>query len=155
VPALVGAARVELWSLDTGRPVESHEAVGNPTTAVQTTDGWLIGETNSFWGSYQAAVELLGEAGDLQTLTRVPVISSVDNTDGAYDLALLGERLLVASCESGLLAGDWSTSSVSLTEVAGPWHGPRAFCSPTGIEVVADVAALMTRESVFFVRACE
>jgi hypothetical protein len=155
VPASSQPARIELWSLVTNTRVEAHETVGNPTTAVLTTDGWLIGETNSFWGSYQAAIELLGEAGDLRTLTRVPVISSIDNNDGAYDLAQLGDRVLVAGCESGLMAGDWSTSSVNLAEVTGPWHGPQAFCSPTAIEVVADVAALMARDSVFFVRACE
>jgi hypothetical protein len=147
-------ARIELWSL-TGSLLETHPTLGDPSVAIPTADGWLIGETNSFWGSYQAGIELLSESGELRTLSKVPVLSSGDGTDGAYDLALLGRRLLVANCESGLLSGDWSTTSTELERIEGPWDPDVFDCAPIALAVVDDVVAIAGDERVVFARTCD
>jgi hypothetical protein len=148
-------ARLEWWTVQ-GQQLETHAAEGNPQVAVKVSEGWLIGETNSFWGSYRAGIELLLDSGGLRKLTDVPVISAGDGTDGALDLALLGSRLLVANCESGLRVGDWSTSSVTLSSLPGPWH-PRAagYCSPSRIEVQGDFAVIGGTDTLVFARACD
>lgn len=147
------AALLERWSL-TGARLASYETLGDPTVAIRARDGWLIGETNSFWGSYRAAVEWLSPEGVLQQLAEVPVRSSGDGTDGAYDLALRGQDLLVANCESGLLRGQWSDARVELSEVPGPWSPDFASCSPSQVEIVGDV--LVTAGSgLEFSRFCE
>lgn len=154
VPTDSPNARVEWWNLQ-GQRLETHEAFGNPQVAVKVSEGWLIGETNSFWGSYQAAIELLPNTGALQKLTKVRVTSAGDGTDGAYDLALLGQRLLVANCESGLRVGDWSTKSLTLSDMPGPWHDSQiGECSPRQIETVGDFAVI-GGENLVFARACE
>ena len=147
-------ASVQLWSL-AGALLETHAATGSPAVAIAVDEGWLIGETNNFWGSYQAGIELLTEFGELRTLSRVPVISSTDGEDGAFDLALLGERLLVANCESGLLASAWSTEELTLEKVPGPWHEKDYGCAPRTLEVVGDLAAIVGDDRVVFVRACD
>jgi hypothetical protein len=153
-------AGVEVYDLQ-GKALESHPLVGNPSVALATPAGWLIGETNSYYGSYHAALELLGESGELRRVSDVPVISARDAGDGAYDLALFGDRLLVAGCESGMLgapwpAAPWSAPELKLTPVRGPW-GPdgTGVCSPSDIETAADLAAVGTLGKLLFLRACD
>jgi hypothetical protein len=147
------AALLERWSL-TGTRLASYETLGDPSVAIRARDGWLIGETNSFWGSYRAAVEWLSPEGSLEQLAEVPVQSSGDGTDGAYDLALRDQDLLVANCESGLLRGQWGDAAVELSEVPGPWSSDFATCSPSQVEIVDDV--LITAGSALeFSRFCE
>jgi len=154
VPTNSPHARVEWWNLQ-GERLETHEAVGNPQVAVKVAEGWLIGETNSFWGSYQAGIELLPNTGALHKLTDVRVTSAGDGTDGAFDLALLGQRLFVANCESGLRVGDWSTSSLTLSSLPGPWQdGELGDCSPIQVETLDDFAVI-GGQNVVFARACE
>lgn len=153
-------AGVEVYDLQ-GKALESHPLVGNPSVALATRDGWLIGETNSYWGSYHAALELLGESGELRRMSDVPVISAGDREDGAFNLALLGDRLLVANCESGLLAArwpaaPWSAPELELTPVKGPWSAEgTGLCGALAVETAADVAAVGTPGKLLFVRACE
>jgi hypothetical protein len=148
------AARIEWWNLQ-GERLATQEAYGNPHVAVRVSEGWLIGETNSFWGSYQAGIELLSDSGDLRKLAGVPVISAGDGTDGAVDLALLGSQLLVANCESGLRVGDWATDSVTLSSLPGPWQsGATGNCSPSQVETLDDFAVI-GGDTIVFARACE
>ncbi len=84
------------------------------------------------------------------------MISAGDAEDGARDLALLDDRLLVASCESGLLSAPWSTTKVELTEVPGPWSVDGAgVCQPSHVEVIDDVVALAGASELLFVRFCD
>lgn len=164
-------ARVE-WRSKNGAVLESFETQGNPSTALYVGEdvggafdeglSFLIGETNSFWGSYQAALELYGEAGTLSSLAKVPVQSGGDGTDGAFDLAIVGDRLFVANCESGLLTGAWpddpwapSTPQIGLRPLLGPWQPDLILgvCSPTAIEAIDDVI-VVGGENVVFARLC-
>jgi hypothetical protein len=153
-------ARLEVCDLE-GNVLKTHPLAGNPAVALATPDGWLIGETNSFWGSYQAALELLGESRELRRMSDVPVNSSGDGEDGAFDLAFLGDRLLVAGCESGVLAAPWpaapwSAPELKLTPVRGPWSAyGTGVCSPRDIETAADVAAVGIEGKLLFLRACD
>jgi hypothetical protein len=154
VPTSSPQARIEWWSLS-GQRLQTHVATGNPQVAVKVDEGWLIGETNSFWGSYRAGIELLPSEGALRKLTDVPVISAGDGTDGAYDLALVGPRLFVANCESGLLVGDWSPTRVTLRSLPGPWYDQEVSnCSPTQLEMMGDVLVL-GGDKLVFARTCE
>jgi hypothetical protein len=150
-------ARIELWDL-AGKRLQSAELFGNPSVAISTEGGWLIGETNSFWGSYNAAIELVDESGEVDRLTEVDVISAGDGEDGARDLAVLGDRLLVAHCESGLKTAKWPWAAPGeLVKVPGPWHqeDDTGVCAVKQIEVVDDVVALGGDGKLFFVRACQ
>jgi hypothetical protein len=153
-------AGVEVYDLQ-GEALESHPLVGNPSVALATPAGWLIGETNSYFGSYHAALELLGESGELRRVSDVPVTSARDAGDGAYDLALFGDRLLVAGCESGMLgaqwpAAPWSAPELELTPVRGPWGPDRTgVCSALAVETAADVAAVGIDGKLLFLRACD
>jgi hypothetical protein len=62
---------------------------------------------------------------------------------------------LVANCESGLLSGAWSTTSVELEEVEGPWHLDDDECAPNEVAVVDDVIALASADRVIFARSCD
>jgi hypothetical protein len=149
-----GAARVERWNL-AGEVLQSYEVLGDPSAAVPARGGWLIAQTNSFWGSYRAAVDWLNPEGELVRLSEVPVQSSGDGTDGAYDVATHGDQLLVANCESGLRRGAWATDeAVELTDVPGPWSPGDSTCHPSELEVVGDVLVI-GGERLDFVRLCE
>jgi hypothetical protein len=131
------SAHVQWLDLD-GKELNDFVAYGTPQVAVKDDAGWLIGETNSFWGSYRAGIELLTESG-LKVLTKVPVISAGDGTDGAYDLAHAGDELLVANCESGLLKSPFSTTQLTLEPVPGDWNQSIADCAPTAVEALGNV----------------
>jgi hypothetical protein len=148
-------AYIERWSLQ-GERLASYETVGDPAVAIPARGGWLIGETNSFWGSYRAAVEWLDSSGTLTSLTPVAVRSSTDGIDGAHDVALNGEDLFVANCESGLKQARWGQgeTSVELSDVLGPWTPESADCNPRHIEVVGDVFVL-AGDRLHFARNCE
>lgn len=146
-------ARLERWSL-AGKRLASYGTVGDPSVAVPARSGWLIGETNSFFGSYRAAVHWLNPNGKLEFVASVPVQSSGDGTDGAYDIAVHGDDLLVANCESGLLRGRWDGAVVQLKPVPGPWSPDFAECSPKQVEVVGDVM-VVAGPGLDFVRFCD
>lgn len=134
------SAHVRWLDLD-GNQLQDFVAFGDATVAVKDDAGWLIGETNSFWGSYNAGIELLTDSG-LKLLTKVPVISAGDGTDGAYDLIHHGNRVLVANCESGLLQSAFSASKLTLSPITGPWDLGAGECGPTAIEAVGDTIVI-------------
>jgi hypothetical protein len=146
------SARVERWN-EEGQRTASYPAVGDPSVALPVDGGWLIGETNSYWGSHRAALEWLAPgAAALQTLTPVPVRSEGDGTDGAYGLVLDGRTVFVANCESGLLRGDWQGSSIDLSAL-GPV--PRAaVCDPTSVALLDDLLIIGGEEQASVVRVC-
>lgn len=137
---LDASAHVRWLDLE-GKQLQDFVAFGNPQVAVKDDAGWLIGETNSFWGSYDAGIELLTDTG-LELLTEVPVVSAGDGTDGAYDLVHFADQLLVANCESGLLRSSFSTSALTLAPVAGPWELGTGECGVTVIEAIGDTLAV-------------
>jgi hypothetical protein len=154
------SARVDVYV--NGQLLERHETLGNPARAIPLDvgegGGYLITETNSFWGSYDAALELYGESGTLQRLTEVPVQSAGDGEDGAFDAALFGERLFVANCESGLLTGLWPEAAngnpgdgVTLVPFEGPWSD--RWCSPIEVEVL-DGVLVVGGDNLVFARLC-
>jgi hypothetical protein len=155
-------ARVERWDLASTR-TESYPSAGNPRMALELGNeqqSYLVAETNSFWGSYRAALERYDASGALVPLRQVPVISAADGEDGASDLAIVGEQLFVANCESGLLttaAPDAESDQAlpPLTPLEGPWtpDGP-GDCSPHQVEAVDDVLVVGARTEVFFARLC-
>lgn len=124
-----------LWMDFDGNTLADHEVKGSPGVASKVDAGWLIAQTSSFWGSGEAGIELLDDSG-IKLLTTVPVRSRNDGTDGAFDLARDGDQLLVANCEAGLQGGTFSTESIDLTHIAGPWDNGK--CSPTALEQVGD-----------------
>jgi hypothetical protein len=151
-------ARLERWSL-AGERLASYGTTGDPSVAVPARGGWLIGETNSYLGSYQAAIHWLSPTGKLKIVVHVPVQSSGDGIDGAYDVALHGDDLLVANCESGLLRGRWEANApanagITLKPVPGPWSPDFGECSPKHLEVVGDVM-VVAGPGLDFVRFCE
>ncbi|HEY8946069.1 MAG TPA: hypothetical protein VIM73_17495 [Polyangiaceae bacterium] len=155
------SARVDVYV--NGQPLERHEALGNPARAIELEVGegnYLITETNSFWGSLRAALEVYGESGSLRRLTEVPVRSAGDGEDGAFDAALFGERLFVANCESGLLTGLWPEAGegepgdgVTLVPFEGPWSDSDRWCSPIEVEVL-DGVLVVGGDNLVFARLC-
>ena len=112
----------------------------------------MVDRRDSFWSSYRAALEWLGPSGTLTPLADIPVLSQGDGIDGAYDLAVRGDQVFVANCESGLLRGLWEEDAVELEKVSGPW-APDGECSPQQVELAEDVLVLAgTRLD--FVRPC-
>jgi len=148
------SAAVERWNAN-DELVASYRAVGNPRVAKRARGGFLIGETNSFWGSYRAALEWLAPGNDaLQTLTHVPVRSAGDGEDGAFGVAVSGDRVFVANCESGLLSGLWEGSSASLSPLWTPHAAPIGECDPTSVQVLGELL-LVAGEQLTFARWCE
>jgi hypothetical protein len=154
------SARIERWSLE-GERLERHETVGSPAIALPLGDGsesYLIGETNNFWGSLAAALERYDVGSSLVKLVSVPVRSSTDGEDGAFDLAVIGDRLFVANCESGLRTTEVPVPGASelpqLTQVEGPWEMGDDRCSARRLEAVDDVLAVGSYREVFFARIC-
>jgi hypothetical protein len=146
-------ARVERWS-SLGELVGSYPAVGNPRVATPVEGGWLIGETNSFWGSYDAALEWLTPTKDeLRTLSSVPVTSSGDGEDGAFGVAVTGGRVLVANCESGLLHGTWQPSSIQLAPL---WksHATVGLCDPWSVQALGELLVIGGQQ-LTFARLCD
>jgi hypothetical protein len=141
------SAAVERWNAK-GERIATYPAVGNPRVAIAARDGWLIGETNSFWGSYQAALEWLEpSARALQTLTAVPVNSSGDGEDGTFGLASRGPLVFLANCESGLLHGKWQGNAVELSRL-GSW--PRSGdCDPTEVHALGDLLVIRGSQLTF------
>jgi len=145
------SARLERWS-SANELVTSYPAVGNPRVATPADGGWLIGETNSFWGSYQAALEWLPPAKDaLRTLTHVRVHSAGDSEDGAFGVAISGDRLFVANCESGLMSGKWPGNTVQLTPLG---KEPEvSFCDPRSVSAIGKLLVL-TGQQLDFALLC-
>lgn len=147
-------ARLELLSVD-GETLWSIPAVGNPSFALEVDTGWLIAETNSFWGSYQAAIEWLDPDGrSLTTLSRVPVSSSGDGEDGAFGLALYDQTVYVANCENALLAGTWSGGAIELSPVAAYGEPTYALCSAQQIGISEDLLVVGGADT-YLARLCE
>lgn len=108
------SARLERWNAQ-GQRIASYEAVGNPNVATPVEGGWLIGETNSFFGTYQAALEWLAPgAQQLQVLTSVPVHSFNDGVDGTFGVVVNGRDVFLTNGGAGLLYGKWQGNSVQL-----------------------------------------
>lgn len=117
------SARLERWNAQ-GERIASYEAVGNPNVATPVEGGWLIGETNSFFGTYQAALEWLAPgAQQLQVLTSVPVHSFNDGVDGTFGVVVNGREVFLTNGGAGLLSGEWHGNSVELE----PFGGAVAF----------------------------
>jgi hypothetical protein len=148
----VWSAELERWN-SASELVASYPAVGNPRVAIPADGGWLIGETNSFWGSYEAALEWLNPAKDeLRTLSHVPVHSSGDGEDGAFGVAVSGSRVFVANCESGLLSGRWQGNAVELSAL-----GKKAEfddCDPTSVHAIGELLVLGGQQ-LTFARLCD
>lgn len=148
------SARLERAN-DAAEVLESFETVGNPERLVRVDDGWLVTESNSYWGSYEAALEWLpSERGELATLTQVPVISAGDGADGAMDAAVYGDRLYVANCESGLLSGLWSRQTLELEPVTAHPAAESGRCDPQWLGIATDLL-VTTGRSLFMARLCE
>jgi hypothetical protein len=140
-------AAVERWNAH-GELVASYPAVGDPRVATAVDGGWLIGETNSFWGSYNAALEWLAPGAQrLQNLTDVPVISADDSGDGTFGVAMNGRTVFLANCESGLLFGKWQGNVVKLTgsrKAEDSW-----LCDPTSVHALGDLLVIGGRRLEF------
>ncbi|MEI9940850.1 MAG: hypothetical protein WDO69_26845 [Pseudomonadota bacterium] len=135
-------AKLERWN-SAGELIASYPAVGNPRVATPSRGGWLIGETNSFWGSYEAALEWLTSAKDeLRTVSKVPVQSAGDGEDGAFGVAVDGDRVFVANCESGLLGGSWQGSSVLLAPLWAPPVKMNGACDPQSVQMLGNLLVI-------------
>jgi len=148
------SAKLERWN-SASELVASYPTVGNPRVARPANGGWLVGESNSFWGSYQAALEWLPPSKEeLRTLSQVPVISGGDSEDGAFGVAISDDRVFVANCESGLLSGAWANTAVTLTAVWPAAEHSSALCDPRSIQTLGELL-LIGADPVNLARLCD
>ncbi|MGC4089947.1 MAG: hypothetical protein QM756_19080 [Polyangiaceae bacterium] len=144
-----------------GDVIARYPTRGNVVSVMHKGSGLLVSETNSFWGSYRAGLEWLDPAADaLVKLTDVPVISSTDGNDGAFasvviDAGAAGEMVYVANGESGLRRGQWSTQTLSLETVAGPWDGSSSFRMIGSVASAGNVLVVPgADQKLYFLKAC-
>ena len=96
----------------------------------------------------------LDPTGVFKQLSAIPVTSAYDGTDGAHDLVVFEQDVLIANCESALLRGHWEDDAVELSGVRGPWSPDYGYCSPSRVELAGDVRVLVGSR-LGFARICE
>src|SRR6478736_256710 len=147
-------AAVERWN-SAGNLLGSYPSLGTPRVALSARGGWLIGETNSFWGSMNAALEWLNPAKDeLRNLSKVPVLSSGDGEDGAFGAAVKGSTVFVANCESGLRSGPWQGDNATLSPLWNPPDASFSRCDPKAVHVFDDLLVIVGGQ-LTFARVCD
>jgi hypothetical protein len=139
-------------------PIPVVSVGGSPQQPVVDGGAWLVPRSTNFWQGGTAGVARVETSGSWTWLADAPWISSFDDEDGPFALAIEGGELFLANSESGVLRAPWPGAPLTIppttTLTSAVW--PAVPARPRQIAHLGDLFALAGPDgsSVGLVTAC-